>query len=94
MTKERACRVCGCTDDDCRKCIEKTGTPCHWVGTDLCSACNPDPTELVLVSRARLRTMLAVIGEALKIHRESTDTKGMLTHLKSQVTDMLEEKGA
>lgn len=35
----RACRVCGCSDTDCRGCIEKTGEPCHWVEPDLCSAC-------------------------------------------------------
>jgi ParB/RepB/Spo0J family partition protein len=35
----RRCRVCGCTDDDCSQCIEKTGEPCHWVEDDLCSAC-------------------------------------------------------
>ncbi|MDR2020651.1 MAG: hypothetical protein LBQ14_07810 [Treponema sp.] len=35
----RRCRVCGCTDDDCRQCVEKTGHPCHWVEEDLCSAC-------------------------------------------------------
>jgi hypothetical protein len=40
--KERRCRVCGCTDDDCRQCIEKTGEPCHWVEEDLCSACTGD----------------------------------------------------
>ena len=33
------CRVCGCTDDDCSQCVEKTGAPCHWVEPDLCSAC-------------------------------------------------------
>ncbi len=33
------CRVCGCTDDDCRQCMAKTGQPCHWVEPDLCSAC-------------------------------------------------------
>jgi hypothetical protein len=37
--KVRRCRVCGCTDDDCHQCIEKTGVPCHWVEADLCSAC-------------------------------------------------------
>lgn len=37
--KKRACRVCGCTDDDCRQCITKTGMPCMWVEPDLCSAC-------------------------------------------------------
>ena len=35
----RRCRICGCTDSDCRQCIEKTGFPCHWAQEDLCSAC-------------------------------------------------------
>lgn len=35
----RSCRICGCTQNDCRQCIEKTGEPCHWVEEDLCSAC-------------------------------------------------------
>lgn len=35
------CRVCGCTDADCRRCIEKTGAPCAWVEPGLCSACYP-----------------------------------------------------
>lgn len=35
----RKCRVCGCTQDNCRQCIEKTGEPCSWVEEDLCSAC-------------------------------------------------------
>ena len=34
-----ACRVCGCTDLDCRGCIERTGEPCYWVEPGLCSAC-------------------------------------------------------
>src|SRR5690606_38634374 len=33
----RECRVCGCTEDDCSDCIERTGEPCHWVEDDLCS---------------------------------------------------------
>jgi hypothetical protein len=35
----RACRRCGCTDDDCRGCIERTGRACYWAALDLCSAC-------------------------------------------------------
>ena len=35
----QVCRVCGCTDDDCSGCIERTGHPCSWVEEDLCSAC-------------------------------------------------------
>lgn len=38
-----ACRVCGCTDADCSACIAKTGVPCSWVESDLCSACVPKP---------------------------------------------------
>lgn len=33
------CRECGCTEDDCSSCVERTGEPCHWVEPDLCSAC-------------------------------------------------------
>lgn len=33
------CRVCGCTDDDCSGCVERTGQPCWWVEPGLCSAC-------------------------------------------------------
>lgn len=35
----RTCKACGCTDDDCSGCIERTGEPCYWVSEDLCSAC-------------------------------------------------------
>ncbi|RYG48265.1 MAG: TraR/DksA family transcriptional regulator, partial [Chitinophagaceae bacterium] len=47
--KVRSCRVCGCTEDNCQKCVEKTGHPCHWVAKDLCSACqeHKDPEEIL-----------------------------------------------
>jgi Holliday junction resolvase RusA-like endonuclease len=38
-----ACRVCGCTEDDCSQCVEKTGEPCTWVAPGLCSACETPP---------------------------------------------------
>ena len=45
----KTCRVCGCSDNDCRKCIETTGEPCYWVEEDLCSACAGfPPPSLVL----------------------------------------------
>lgn len=34
-----ACRVCGCTEDNCEQCIEAQGFPCSWVEVDLCSRC-------------------------------------------------------
>lgn len=59
IVPERKCRLCGCTDKDCRQCIEKTGQPCHWVAEDLCSACETrdekierlaeQPVEMVLI---------------------------------------------
>lgn len=33
------CSKCGCTEDDCSSCVEKTGAPCWWVEPNLCSAC-------------------------------------------------------
>lgn len=36
------CSKCGCTDEDCRQCIERTGEPCSWVQLEpdpICSAC-------------------------------------------------------
>lgn len=33
------CRECGCTDEDCSGCIERTGRRCYWVAPNLCSAC-------------------------------------------------------
>jgi hypothetical protein len=44
----RRCRVCGCSDNDCRQCIQRTGRPCHWVEEDLCSACAPAVNSLIL----------------------------------------------
>ncbi|WP_234053670.1 MULTISPECIES: hypothetical protein [unclassified Xanthobacter] len=38
--RQRACRACGCTDDDCSGCIGRTGFACHWIEPDLCSACS------------------------------------------------------
>jgi len=35
------CVMCGCTDADCRGCIERTGRRCEWVAPSLCSACAP-----------------------------------------------------
>lgn len=48
-TKQRTCRVCGCTDNDCRQCIKKTGVPCYWVEKDLCSACITEANDESLV---------------------------------------------
>lgn len=37
----RRCRGCGCTEDNCSRCVELTGEVCSWIGPDLCSACDP-----------------------------------------------------
>jgi hypothetical protein len=35
------CGVCGCSDLNCKKCIARTGQPCHWLDPEqtVCSAC-------------------------------------------------------
>lgn len=45
IKKIRMCRECGCTDKDCRRCVEAQGFACRWVGPNLCSRCQ---VELVL----------------------------------------------
>ena len=47
----RKCLFCGCTDDDCSRCIEKTGTPCHWIEEDVCSACASEAAVSHLLRR-------------------------------------------
>lgn len=47
------CQSCGCTDEDCRQCIEKTGVPCFWIECNLCSACAPIGRKVELLSLAR-----------------------------------------
>jgi len=37
--EDQRCTGCGCTNDDCSKCIEETGTPCYWVEKNFCSRC-------------------------------------------------------
>ena len=43
LIMEPGCRVCGCTEHDCRQCVEKTGQPCSWADAEktICSACAP-----------------------------------------------------
>jgi PRTRC genetic system protein E len=52
----RKCRVCGCTDDNCSQCIEKTGEPCHWVEDDLCSACQKGEITPIAETEQELET--------------------------------------
>lgn len=51
MAEGWKCRVCGCTDDDCGQCVEKTGEPCYWVRSDLCSACADEHSPTLTGSR-------------------------------------------
>ncbi|MGC5744410.1 hypothetical protein [Chryseobacterium sp. NFX27] len=43
----QVCKICGCTDYDCKQCIEKTGEPCYWFEENLCSACASSTTTLI-----------------------------------------------
>lgn len=43
------CLICGCTDNNCNLCVERTGEPCYWVdkNKNLCSACSEEATERI-----------------------------------------------
>lgn len=36
------CKHCGCTNEDCRQCIEATGFACTWVSLNVCSRCRDE----------------------------------------------------
>lgn len=58
----RRCRVCGCTDEDCSGCMQRTGKPCHWVGEDLCSACAENYNTLIRVKRGNTHVASVRVG--------------------------------
>ncbi len=66
-----ACRMCGCTDDDCSDCVERTGSPCAWVEWDLCSACADHLVDerclaqLIAASERGVRSVGILLGELL-----------------------------
>lgn len=62
--KERACRVCGCTQD--AACLTN-GVACHWVDDDLCSACDVR-TDGLAIAAASAATEAA--AELLRFARE------------------------
>lgn len=43
------CRVCGCTDDNCQQCIDRTGVPCAWTDESrtLCTACEEEASRFI-----------------------------------------------
>ena len=61
-TDVRKCRVCGCTDDDCTVCVQRTGKPCHWVSEDLCSACANGFNTLIRVKRGNTNVASVRVG--------------------------------
>lgn len=83
----QTCRICGCVDENCEGCINRTGMPCHWIATDLCSACEfPDAGKDF---RVPLPELLAAFHKAIdaglvdnngtKIMRELLLLRGVTT---------------
>lgn len=46
----KRCRICGCTEDDCRQCIAATGSPCSWDDDDpdICTRCADEEDTAIL----------------------------------------------
>ena len=87
------CRVCGCTDADCRGCIRRTHQPCWWVDAEqtLCSAClkalqqrTPLEARLIgLVKRLRADIDEAAFHarDAVRVRKDREDAKKLLAAL-------------
>jgi hypothetical protein len=75
----RSCRACGCTDDDCRQCIQRIGRPCSWVAEDLCSACSDiGYNTLIRIKRGNDNIASCRVGN--KTYRvSSTSSEGYAT---------------
>lgn len=54
------CRICGCSEDNCSQCIQRTGRPCSWVAENLCSACKE--TAAVIDAAADVATLFEALG--------------------------------
>jgi len=61
MTEKKKCRICGCIDEDCRQCVERTGRPCYWVAEDLCSACKTTVVSLASIKGGTGKTHIAIL---------------------------------
>jgi hypothetical protein len=61
------CIVCGCSEPDCRRCVERTGEPCTWTSPrqDLCTACLP-------IANAELTTLDGMTAGARKLVEASS----------------------
>lgn len=82
------CRECGCTDDDCRGCIERTGAPCSWAEPGLCTACIPDPVR-AMEDRDRLTAAaLLRLGELIARMPRTVDL-GQVSYHPTSVTATL-----
>jgi len=59
----KRCRSCGCTDDDCTLCSERTGAPCSWAEPSLCSACL-EPCSLLVYRPPEASSLSSVVLDA------------------------------
>jgi len=76
----RTCRICGCTDDDCRQCIEASGEPCHWVEADLCSRCVQKNKRLVLIESTTRSGQIWLQREYKRLMHSGSDAADALEY--------------
>jgi PRTRC genetic system protein E len=76
---QQRCRICGCTQDDCRQCIEKTGAPCYWVDSDLCSACSPQPSPNSNLNMEFFKLLAAQFPAGLDLTLKIKEKNGKFT---------------
>lgn len=97
------CRICRCTDDDCRRCIEKTGAPCSWVEPELCSACEgtfehlaQDAEVLAAEHGVDLKPIFAMLREGIASGNLSDDDAVEAIQAAFSATDLnlSDEQGA
>lgn len=73
---ERRCRICGCVEAECARCILLTGEPCEWVEADLCSACQAPPGPPTIVVNEEEQARAAKRRESARKGAETVRKRG------------------
>jgi hypothetical protein len=76
------CRICGCSDYDCRQCIEESGVPCSWYEPDLCTNCVRKIPELRIYW---INKNWNLVGHALQNDQHWTLNKKIIAKIRADL---------
>jgi len=80
MTKQRTCRVCGCSEfRACRDLKKGAGLGCHWVAKDLCNVCD-DKASAIKLNASQRDSLVALHRRRATARDRSVYVEGGMRH--------------